>query len=629
LILSVGGSKIIYMFEEVLYTATPLGDGPVVADDVVWLPDEGWVSLEPYVRVPGVLPDDVERVPAGPELAAELARFDVDSADGWNLVEAAALVERLAAWVAAKQAAVLAALVARPELQPTAETGYRSVNSITNTAVEVAGRCQLTAKQAEGLVGHAFQLVEDFPDTWAALEAGLIDLRRVRAITDELGGQEDHVRRRVEAAVLPRAPLMDSVALRKLIKQLLHELAPVEAAERHAIARDSRYVAVTPASDGMAHLEARLPAEDAAALDAALNVAAADLKRADAAAGEPVRSKDQRRADALAELGWAALAACTDSTTQSAAARHTGAAGAAAGHDRTAANDASHGGAAGGPPGHADRSVSRGLAGRVGHLTVGSAGGAAGTAMGRSPGDFTVGSAGGAAGRPPDHRTGAAGGLPGSPSAGPPGGPVDADPGGSATPTRPAGGAAPRRRPISVHVTIPFGSLAGLSDKPGELEGYGPIPAQVARTLAAEGVWTWLTTDPGTGQLLDLGRTKYRPSKALADFVAARDQTCRMPGCHRPARACDIDHIKRFASGGTTCAANCHSLCETHHLLKHHGRWQVSRQPDGTTRWRSPTGHTYERPPERIGPSQAAAGRGLLRLSSQRSAAVQAPENSR
>ncbi|PZF80229.1 hypothetical protein C1I92_27260 [Jiangella anatolica] len=464
-------------------------------------------------RSSGVLPADAAETPAGPELAAVVAGFDPHAATGYDLVEAAAAVERLTAWVAARRTAVLAALASRPELRPELP-GCRSVSPVTNTAVEVAGRCRLTVRQAENQVGHAVQLVADFPDTHAALSAGMIDERRARVITDELGGQDPAVRARVEGAVLPVAPELDSVALRKLITRLLHELAPVETAERHRAACERRYVAVTPASDGMAFLEALLPAEAATALDTALNAAAADAKRADAAAGTPARTRAQHRADALAELGWAALAVCAD---------------AAAGPATATAR-----------PGGAPVTVDAADAGCA-------------------------------------------------PEAGP------------RTPLRSAGAPAPRRRPVSVHVTVPFATLAGLTDRPGDLDGYGPIPAHVARALAAEGVWSWLATDPGSGQLLDAGRTRYRPSTALAEFITARDHTCRAPGCHRPARSCDLDHLVPFAAGGGTDVANLHALCETHHLLKHHGRWRPGREPDGTTRWHSPTGHQYLKPPARAG----------------------------
>ena len=642
------------MFEKTPLTATSPENASATGPLVVWHPDTfDWVRLEPadllgddiepgfLERSARALPVDAERTPTGPELAAVLSAFDAGAADAHNLVEAAAGWARLAAWVAAKEADVLSELASRPEQRP-AETSCRSVNPVTTTAVELAGRCQVTARQAENQVGHALQLTEDFPDTHTTLASGLIDVRRARVITDELGGQDPDVRARVEAAVLPKAPELDAVALRKLIRRLLHELAPVEQAERHRAARDRRYVAVMPASDGMAHLEALLPAEDATALNTALNVAAADAKRADAAAGVPARTKDQRRADALAALGWAALAACAEAATVPVDSPHGGAAdgpggvraGGAAGcacdDPATGADDGRAGGAAGracddsaaaatgggragdgaGGPGsfHAG-----GAAGRACDDPAGADGGRAGGAAGRTPGNPATGIGGSTAGRTPgDPATGAGDGRAGGAAASTaavgaalatgavPATGAAGDP--SAVGAVVAGGGSPvagrsARRPISVHVTVPFTTLAGLSDEPGELEGYGPIPAHVARVLAAEGVWTWLRTDPATGQLLDLGGTRYRPSRALAEFITARDRTCRMPGCHRAARTADLDHIVPFAAGGPTSRANLQALCETHHLIKHHGRWSAERHPEGTTRWTSPTGHRYLKPP--------------------------------
>ena len=89
--------------------------------------------------------------------------------------------------------------------------------------------------------------------------------------------------------------------------------------------------------------------------------------------------------------------------------------------------------------------------------------------------------------------------------------------------------------------------------QPGELDGYGPIPAELATRLAADptGTWRRLVTDPH-GQLLDYGRTTYRPPQDLADHVITRDQRCRMPGCHRTARRSHLDHITDWNAGGTT-----------------------------------------------------------------------------
>jgi len=149
----------------------------------------------------------------------------------------------------------------------------------------------------------------------------------------------------------------------------------------------------------------------------------------------------------------------------------------------------------------------------------------------------------------------------------------------------------------TILVTVAATTLAGMDDKPGELAGYGSISAAMARGLAADGTWRRLLTDPATGALLDYGRTTYRPPAALADFVRARDKTCRFPGCRKPARQCDVDHLTPFPQGPTN-ETNLGTLCRRHHRLKHTAGWNVVQETDGTFRWRSPTGREYETKPE-------------------------------
>ncbi len=48
---------------------------------------------------------------------------------------------------------------------------------------------------------------------------------------------------------------------------------------------------------------------------------------------------------------------------------------------------------------------------------------------------------------------------------------------------------APHRRPIAINVTIDLPTLLGLAENPGQLAGYGAIPASVARELASDGKW--------------------------------------------------------------------------------------------------------------------------------------------
>lgn len=154
----------------------------------------------------------------------------------------------------------------------------------------------------------------------------------------------------------------------------------------------------------------------------------------------------------------------------------------------------------------------------------------------------------------------------------------------------------PHRRPITVNVTVDLPTLMGLAENPGQLAGYGAIPASLARSLAADGKWRRFITDPTTGALLDFGRESYEPPQPLVDFLLARDRTCRFPGCRAPARLADFDHAQSWESGGRTSAENLGALCRRHHRLKTHGGWQLESNSDGACIWTSPEGKKYSVP---------------------------------
>lgn len=154
----------------------------------------------------------------------------------------------------------------------------------------------------------------------------------------------------------------------------------------------------------------------------------------------------------------------------------------------------------------------------------------------------------------------------------------------------------PHRRPLTVNVTIDLPTLLGLAENPGELAGYGPIPAQVAREIAGDAQWKRFITEPITGNLLDFGREHYEPPQALKDFLIARDRTCRFPGCRRSASLSDLDHAKSWESGGETSLQNLGALCRRHHKLKTHYGWEIESNPDGSCTWRSPAGKEFFSP---------------------------------
>ncbi|MCP2256235.1 hypothetical protein LY13_005022, partial [Prauserella aidingensis] len=150
-----------------------------------------------------------------------------------------------------------------------------------------------------------------------------------------------------------------------------------------------------------------------------------------------------------------------------------------------------------------------------------------------------------------------------------------------------------------VYLHVPVDTALTISDQGCELDGYGPVPAAVAREIMTNrrSVWRAVLCDPGTGEPLDLGRTRRRPSATIRELVRVRDRECVMPWCHRPARHCDHDHEQAWTTdggGGATSVANGGPRCRRHHRLKHDPRWSARYDPvHGTTRITTPHGATY------------------------------------
>lgn len=146
----------------------------------------------------------------------------------------------------------------------------------------------------------------------------------------------------------------------------------------------------------------------------------------------------------------------------------------------------------------------------------------------------------------------------------------------------------------SVDVLVPIDVLAGLSDGPAEIAGYGPIPAEVARELAKDATWRRILTDPATGAALDVGRTRYRPPANLATHVRSRDRWCAFPGCSARADACDLDHTAEWdRDRGHTAHDNLGPLCPRHHQVKTSGGFALRQTDPGVFEWTTPLGAVY------------------------------------
>ncbi|MGB6455481.1 MAG: DUF222 domain-containing protein, partial [Streptosporangiaceae bacterium] len=148
----------------------------------------------------------------------------------------------------------------------------------------------------------------------------------------------------------------------------------------------------------------------------------------------------------------------------------------------------------------------------------------------------------------------------------------------------------------TIHVTMPLAALAGLTEAPGEVAGYGPADAATCRDLAAQigsaSRWCLTLTGPdGTAlahacagrrgpaadqpvirwaaglrtrlQKLERGTCShahasagYVPPTGLRHLVRARQRQCSFPGCRRASVRCDLDHTVPFEAGGMTCECN-------------------------------------------------------------------------
>ena len=168
-------------------------------------------------------------------------------------------------------------------------------------------------------------------------------------------------------------------------------------------------------------------------------------------------------------------------------------------------------------------------------------------------------------------------------------------PGGSAPAGEMTAGEVPSPQ-AQVLVTVPVFSLLGHTDEPATLDGYGPIPASMARRLVAEGATSFfrVLTDPRDGAPLEIGRTSYRLTKPMRQWLRLRDAKCTFPGCNNHSLDTDADHILAWADGGGTGVANLGQPCPKHHRLKHTTAWRpVSATRDHPPGWISPAGRHY------------------------------------
>jgi hypothetical protein len=178
------------------------------------------------------------------------------------------------------------------------------------------------------------------------------------------------------------------------------------------------------------------------------------------------------------------------------------------------------------------------------------------------------------------------------------------------TGTTPPGDAAAEPRG-TVDIRVGLTTLIGHDEHPADLGGFGPIVADVARSIVsthADLQWRTIvvcgagdetTALPCRGAYKSPGgfvpdnASRARPNAAQRRTVEAMYPTCVWPGCRMPARESDLDHRRPRAARGPTTTDNLTPRCRHHHRIRHRWGWSYRRLADGSHEFTSPLGRLY------------------------------------
>lgn len=137
-----------------------------------------------------------------------------------------------------------------------------------------------------------------------------------------------------------------------------------------------------------------------------------------------------------------------------------------------------------------------------------------------------------------------------------------------------------RTPPVEINLVMTDRTLFQAGPEAAHLQGYGTIPACMARQLVRgrDGeikLKRWirrLYTEPETGKLLAMDSRRRIFPAGLVHWVRIRDQICATPGCQNRVR--HTDHIEQWFRGGKTTADNASSRCAWCNNTKEYPGWK-------------------------------------------------------
>ncbi|HEY3632300.1 MAG TPA: DUF222 domain-containing protein, partial [Jatrophihabitantaceae bacterium] len=224
-----------------------------------------------------------------PQDAVTLSLLEPDALSAAGRVDLLVALERQAAMIAAQQQRVLARMAA----DQTDERNW--------VREDVACALRMSGRTAARRLAVAQTLAEWLPATLRLLDRGEVGYLHAAFLAEAVFALDEKQARAVEERVLPRAHEQTLAEFQRSVRRAVARVSAATVEEQRLEAMKQRRVCLTPRDDGMTELWAVLPAEGAAAV-----VTAVDALASVTSADDP-RTSDQRRADALVDLGVAAL----------------------------------------------------------------------------------------------------------------------------------------------------------------------------------------------------------------------------------------------------------------------------------------------------------------------------------
>ncbi|MDX6279333.1 MAG: hypothetical protein QOH03_404 [Kribbellaceae bacterium] len=565
--------------------------GPRFVDEADYyddLPPLSAVDALEWERWAGIEQDEAERrllaenapawvfLPPGAELAAALEQVRPESLSPIVLIELMKASARQTAWSESIRISAMASFYRQRQAQAaemldTGEVDFhgRPVDPERSWEAEIACALKVSPQTVGKHVDTALRLTRVLSNTHSALRCGAISLSKAISISKATEQLDDAKARAVESAVLKRAPIQSHANLLRSLNRQVAKYNAKDAADRHREAKEQREVRVVPLDDGMAGLWIVDTADKIQQMWIVIQ-AMADLAKRDTSKPGPTANSstpgngthgetpDDATPDGATPDGATPDGATVDPATSDGA---------------TVGRATPDGPTAGGVDADRGAPARESLVGRRRddggaadqHPVVRRTAGQRRADAVADLFDFMLWNGIDWLGRrlPDQHR----------------------------------------RRP-HIEVLTPITTLLGMDDEPCELTGYGPIPAEMARRIAADGTWRRILTDPVNGTVLEASTTRHDPGMLVSETLLAAHPTCDWVNCNRAARECDRDHGIPFAQTGITRLADLRNYCELHHIIKDTPAWGwvATNNSDGSTTLTTPTGHRYTTPPATPGP---------------------------